>query len=119
MTATPTHAMPLKNAAHRLAQINHDFEDTITRTYWFRDPLENEIRLVHVDTAAFFHLRAVRPFCFGASTDDGEFTPASAIALIAPSDEGRSSPPEGWGDWEEAEVWTWNAAHAPTPFPLI
>ena len=110
MTVAPTHIAPLKDAAFRLARINHDFEDTITRTYWFRDPAESEIRLVHVDTGAFFHLGAVRPFYFGASNDDGEFTPASAIALIAPDDEGKSPLPEGWGDWAEAEVWSWDGA---------
>ncbi len=108
MTVSEVKIFRFADTAYNLSRTNHDFEESIVRTYWFRDPAEREIRLVHVDTDAFSKPGPIRPFYFGSSVDDGEFTPQSAIALVTESEERVSSLPDGWGEWGDATVWEWS-----------
>lgn len=98
---------PLKEAARQLAKDNHYYEDNISKTYWFPDPQGEEIRLVHVDSASLGGHDEITPAYFSATPKYG--VPfASAIALIRPEEDTQTLPlPEGWPNWNQAEVWPW------------
>ena len=97
----------LEEAAQYLAEVNHEYEPQITRTYWFNDPAGKEIRLIHIDPNTSGSYEQVSPFYFGASKGDPEPLPKSAVALVRPEEECRLALPNGWGDWESATVWEW------------
>jgi hypothetical protein len=98
---------PLRFAASKLAQENRDAESSISKTFLF--PAANEIRLIHVDTkmSPMRNGDRIAPFYFGRDKSAGlEYR--SAVALVRPEDVGRAALPEGWGEWDNAEV-LWEA----------
>lgn len=96
----------LWNAAALLARNNAESDPAVEEIYLF--PGSNQIRLIELD-ATVPPSGAIEPYYFGADPQSGlEF--ASAIALIRPEERGRLRPPDGWGDWGDAER-IWPQAH--------
>ncbi len=90
----------LRDAAVELAQANAQAEPSIMRILWF--PHSEQIRLVEVDEITIPSDDAhVHPYYFSPVPD---FPYVSAVAMIRPDEERRLQLPDGWGDWDEAQV---------------
>lgn len=96
----------IREAAEDLVRANIEAEPAIVKAYLF--PSDQEIRVVYIDPTTN-PLRAderVTPFYFGASkssiSPSASYT--AAIALVLPKEEGHAPLPEGWGDWNDAEI---------------
>jgi hypothetical protein len=93
----------IREAAQELIEANIQAEPAITKAYLF--PSEDQIRLIYVDptTSPTYPDERVAPYYFSPSQDD-DLPYVSAVALVLP-EEAESVPlPEGWGNWDEAEV---------------
>ena len=104
MTMQQTVGKPnIRDTAQGLAEANAEAEPDITTIYSF--PSAEQVRLVEVDRSVPPNPpgEPITPFYFGAALASGIPYP-SAIALIAPEDEGRAPLPPGWGEWRDAEV---------------
>ena len=97
--------MTLQETARRMAEEARDAEEGLVRTYWFPDPNNVEVRLVHVDRTGYPSNR-VEPFYFGRNIAYGQPF-RSAIALVRPESDRQIPLPDGWGRWEDATVWEW------------
>lgn len=96
----------IREAAEDLVRANIEAEPAIVKAYLF--PSEREMRLVYVDptTSPLPADERVAPFYFGANKFPGSPSASytAAIALVLPKEEGQAPLPEGWGDWEDAEI---------------
>lgn len=95
----------IRTVAQRLWEDNVAAEPAIRAVYLF--PSDEEVRLVHLDPTAAPSRdeQTFTPYYFGANAASGVPYP-SAIALIRPEEKNVLLPPEGWGDWAQAEqVW--------------
>ena len=100
--STTVNNTDLREAALELAKANIEAEPDLQQVYWF--PSEEEIRLVLLDPtiAPSRDEEVFAPFYFGSNKAAGVPYP-SAIALIHPKDKDRLQPPDGWGNWKDAE----------------
>ncbi len=96
----------IREAAEDLVRANIEAEPAIVKAYLF--PSEREMRLVYVDptTSPLHSGERITPFYFGASKSAGPPSASytAAIALVLPKEEGHAPLPEGWGDWDDAEI---------------
>jgi hypothetical protein len=91
----------IKKIAIRLAKTNKEGDPDLKKFYWFPD--DKEIRLV--ETEDNFMVPAsgiVVPFYFPPSPEDDLPLP-SGVAIIRSEEYRRSSLPENWGSWENAQ----------------
>ena len=92
----------IRKQAQQLAKANRETEPTVSEVLWF--PNEVEVRLVELDTDSPTKAEEyVLPFYFRPEPGRG-LTAPMAIALVHPEDRGKAKLPEGWGDWNDAEV---------------
>ena len=104
MTIQETAVKPgVRDIARGLAAANAEAEPDIITIHSFQSV--DQVWLVEVDTTVAPHGPGERipPFYFGAARGSGIPYP-SAVALIAPDDDGRAALPPGWGDWRDAEA---------------
>lgn len=103
--------MNIMESVKKLVEYHTEAEPSIIRVYRF--PSEQEIRLVEVDEETWFtDGDRMEAWYFGTDPNGGIQYPAG-VALIRPEEESRLLPPEGWGDWSEAElVWQRMVVHA-------
>ncbi len=96
-------ASSIQEIAQWLAAENAQAEPAITRIYLM--PSQEEVRLVEVDTtvAPTPDGKFITPFYFAVDIESG-IPYRSAIALIAPKDEGHTPMPAGWGEWGDAQM---------------
>jgi hypothetical protein len=95
-------AMAIHDSATKLIKDNWYAEPGIKETYLF--PSSDEIRIVHLDenSPTLQEGEKVAPFYFRASPDSG-LTHRVAVVIINPVDKSQRQPPNGWGDWADAE----------------
>jgi len=99
----------LEEAARYLAEVNHQYEPEITRTYWFPDASGRQIRLVHITPNALGADGRIRPFYFAPTPTRDGIAQESAIGMVPPEQECAIPLPPDWGDWNGAEqTWEWN-----------
>jgi hypothetical protein len=92
------------DAARLLARENAESESAIEEILLFRDPQEQEIRLVELDSTSLpaDESRSVIPFYF--APDPPKVPYWMAIALILPDEKGQLRLPERWGEWKDAKT---------------
>ena len=92
----------IHDSATELIKDNWHAEPGIKETYLF--PSSDEIRIVHLDenSPTLQEGEKVAPFYFRASPDSG-LTHRVAVVIINPVDKSQRQPPNGWGDWADAE----------------
>lgn len=91
----------IRHQAIRLAGETLRADPAIRKIYWFPD--ENEVRLIELEeNCPSSQSGEVEPFYFEASPEDGLIFP-SGVAMIRPEEYGRLNPPEGWGNWDDAQ----------------
>ncbi len=90
------------DAGVALIKANWQAEPGIVSSYLF--PSDTEIRIVHLDenVPALIAGDRIQPFYFRAMPN-GEIPFDSSVAIIRPEERDRLSPPEGWGNWEDAQ----------------
>jgi len=91
------------SVGHEIVESNWEADPAIEKTYLF--PSSNEVRLIHVDASspAMRKGEPIAPFYFSPDRAHGIPFPL-AVAIIRPDEVPVTSPPEGWGDWDTAEV---------------
>ena len=92
----------LEEEARHLVALNQSEVKSIIRSYVFSDPNNLEIRVVHVDAKAFPE-EEVMPILFGP---DPQYNlhHRMLIAIIDVNASNHISPPDGWGNWNEAVI---------------
>lgn len=86
-------------AAKALASANVENEPNIVATYLF--PSETEIRLIHLDPSSPCAEECVSAYQFPPEDD---INYPCAIGLLPPEQKDQVLPPEGWGDWNDAQI---------------
>ncbi|CAN5392674.1 hypothetical protein BH09SUM1_BH09SUM1_33050 [soil metagenome] len=81
-----------------MAEESAKSEPAIVGIYVF--PSENEVRLLEVDRTMRPSGEAAEAYYFAA---DAQFPFPSGIAIIRPDEVGKIQPPEGWGEWADAQ----------------
>lgn len=89
----------IEKQARKLARYHRKVSPSIKEIYLF--PSDREIRLVELDPITPAS-EIVAPFYFAPDPADG-ITYWLAIAMIRPDEKRRLSPPEDWGDWNDAK----------------
>ena len=92
----------LETEAQRLVRLNQSEVRSITASYFFPDPEEKVLRVVHVDSTMFPE-DAVVPIAFFRDPESGLSRP-SLIAITDPGGPSRLHPPDGWGEWSDAHL---------------
>lgn len=90
----------IKEVAERLAREHGEIEPTVESIYWF--PAVDEIRFVELDSATIAS-EEIEPFYFTPDLEGGVPFP-SGVAVIRADEKDKLKPPEGWGDWDNAEL---------------
>jgi len=103
--------MEMMESVKKLIEYHTEAEPSIVRVYRF--PSEQEIRLVEVDEETWLtEGNRMEAWYFGPDPN-GEIHYPAGVALIRPEEESHLLPPEGWGDWNQAElVWQRMTVHA-------
>ena len=93
----------IRETAEYLVKESLEAEPNLIKVYLF--PSDKEIRLIEVDATAqpLRDDHEIEPFYFGRNSASGIDYP-SAIALIRPEDVEQGQLPQGWGDWNNAEI---------------